>query len=298
MLNWDDLQLFLAVARHGTLSAAARALGVAQPTVGRRLAAFEARLGAQLFERSGSGLTLSAIGLAVLKHAEPMQEHALFAESLASGHSLGVEGEVRVTASEWLIQSSLGPALAPLLANHPGLCVELIADARHFSLVKREADIALRPSQFTHQDIVQRELATVEFALYASEGYLLRHGTPDFARGCAGHVLVQMNEGHAQVADSQWLAALARHARVAVRTNGREAMVTLACASIGITCLPRILGDAVPSLRRLATPTPSPPRKLWLGVHRAARATPRVRVMLDFLRETLRQLQPALQPSA
>jgi DNA-binding transcriptional LysR family regulator len=297
MIDWSDLQFCLAVARHGTLSAAAKALDVTQPTVGRRVAAFEQRLGAKLFVRSVRGWTLTEVGESVLQHAEHMQAHAHSAENLASGRDAGVVGRVRITASEWMICSVLGPALAPYLARHPALCLELIADVRHLSLVKREADIALRPSRFTHKEIVQREVAVIAFGLYASETYLARHGLPDFARGCPGHTFVNATDDMNNLADYEWLPPLAANAHVAVRTNGREPMARLAAAGVGITCLPRYLGDAQPSLRRLQTPTPGPERQLWVGVHRSARQTPRIRVALSFITEGLGRLRDNLRPA-
>jgi DNA-binding transcriptional LysR family regulator len=98
------------------------------------------------------------------------------------------------------------------------------------------------------------------------------------------------------LADYAWLPPMASKAQVAVRTNGREPMARLACAGIGITCLPRYMGDGLPSLRRLETPTKSPERQLWLGVHRAARTTPRIRVALAFITETLDRLRDQLRP--
>lgn len=292
MLDWDDLRFFLAVTRHGTLSAAARALKVTQPTVGRRLAAFEAELGAQLFVRSAGGWSLSEAGRAILKHAEHMQEHALLAESLAAGRDAGLDGRVCITASEWMIRSVLGPALGAFVARHPALQIDLVADSRHLSLAKREADIAVRPSKFPHREVFQRELAPLEFGLYASEAYLALHGMPDFKRGCAGHVLISMTDDMGSIVDRDWLPPMAAQARVAVRTNGREPMATMAAAGIGMACLPRILGDATAGLRRLVTPEPAPPRKLWIGVHRAARSTPRVRATLTFLSQSFARLMP------
>lgn len=296
MIDWNDLQFCLAVARHGTLSAAARALKVTQPTVGRRIAAFEKQLGAQLFVRAPAGWALSSVGRDVLAHAAHMQEHALRAEHLATGHDRGVDGNVRVTASEWVIRSVLGPALAPFIARHPALCIELIAEARHLSLVKREADIALRPSKFTQQEIVQRAIATIEFGLYASDAYLASHGSPDFARGCEGHVLIGMTDDITNLADHGWLPPMAAKARFAVRTNGREPMATLAAAGVGITCLPRCLGDSTPGLRLLNTPSPRPRRQLWLGLHRGARKTPRIQHTASFISEAFANLGPMLCP--
>jgi DNA-binding transcriptional LysR family regulator len=298
MLDWDDLQFFLAVARHGTLSAAARTLAVTQPTVGRRIAAFEARLGAQLFVRASAGWTLSAVGRSVLAHAERMQEQALLAESVARGRDAGVSGAVVITASEWVIRSVLGPALGPLLSQHPKLSLDLVAEAKHLSLVKREADIALRPSRFSHQDVLARAVAVIEFGLYASDAYLARHGRPDFGGGAPGHRFIAMTAGAGNVVERDWLPPMAASGRVTVRSNGREPMATMAAAGIGIACLPRFLGAATPGLRSLATPTPAPRRQLWLGIHRAARATPRIRVTVDFLAHSFARTLGSLQPMA
>jgi DNA-binding transcriptional LysR family regulator len=296
MIDWSDLQFCLAVARHGTLSAAAKALSVTQPTVGRRIAAFEQRLGAKLFVRSPRGWTPSDVGQAVLRHAEHMQAHALSAENLATGRDAGVVGKVRITASEWLICSVLGPALAPYLPRHPGLCLELIADTRHLSLVKREADIALRPSRFTHKEIVQREVGVLTFGLYASESYLRQYGQPDFAAGSPGHVFITATDDMNNLADYEWLPPMAANAHVAIRTNGREPMASMAEAGLGIACLPRCMGDGLPSLRKLETPLPSPTRQLWMGVHQAARTTPRIRVALGFIRESLGSIRELQRP--
>ena len=296
MLDWDDLRYFLAVAREGSLSAAARALAVAQPTVGRRISAFEHSLGARLFVATPAGQKLSATGRRLLPHAEQMERDALAAERILSGRDTGVSGPVCITASEWLIQSVLGPLLAPLAARHPELQLELLAEAKHLSLVRREADIALRPSRFEQQEVVQREVAIIAFALYASDAYLAKHGTPDFERQCEGHLLIGMSEALGKVPDVEWLPRVAARARVVVRTNGREPMAKMAAASIGITCLPRFLGDATPGLRRLPAPGPAPERQLWLGVHRDARAVPRVKASAAFLTESLARLRPALHP--
>ncbi|WP_437690481.1 LysR family transcriptional regulator [Sorangium sp. So ce176] len=296
MLDWDDLRYFLAVARHGNLSAAARALKVTQPTVGRRLEAFERRLGAKLFLRSPSGFALSAAGESVLGHAERMEQGALAAELAAGGRDAGLRGQLRVTASEWLAVRVLGPLLVPFLARHPAISVDLIADARWLSLPRREADIALRPAAFEHHEVFQREVARIGFGLYASETYLAERGPPDFDRQCEGHALVTMSDEPPAVADLPWLGAVAGKARVAARTNGREAQATMGAAGVGLACLPRYLGDATPGLRLLSPPSPPPERALWLGVHRDARAVPRVKALVAFVVDALAPLRRALRP--
>ncbi len=296
MLVWDDLRYFLAVARAGSLSAAARELGVAQPTVGRRITAFEQRLGARLFLAKPTGQTLSATGRRMLAHAEQMEHAALAAERVALGRDSGLTGRVVLTASEWLICSVLGPLFAPFMSAHPALEIELLAEPRHLDLLRREADIAVRPSEFPQQDIVQRKLGRVGFGLYASDAYLARRGAPDFGQQCEGHTLIAMSEALGKIPDVEWLPPLVARARVVMRSNGREPMATLAAAGIGMTCLPRFIGDATHGLRLLPTPAPAPERQLWLGVHRDARAVPRIKACVAFLVENVQRLQAALNP--
>jgi DNA-binding transcriptional LysR family regulator len=298
MLDWDDLRFFLAVARAGSLSAAARELAVTQPTVGRRVAGLEKQLGAKLFVANARGQALSKTGVGMLQHAEQMEAAATAAERLAYGRDAGLRGSVSLTASEWLLNSVVGPTLAAFSLRHPALELELLADTRHLSLGKREADIALRPSRFEEEDVVQRQVGAMSFGLYASDTYLAVHGAPDFSNGCAGQRLVAMSETLRKIPDLEWLPPIAARAHVAVRCNGREPMVTLAIAGVGMACLPRFLGDRAPGLRLLPTPTPAPLRTLWLCVHRDTLRLPRIKATLSFLKETLSHLGPALCPAA
>jgi DNA-binding transcriptional LysR family regulator len=293
--DWDDLRYFLAVAREGSLSKAARLLGVAQPTAGRRLKAIEKRLGARLFLATSSGQELSTTGRRILALAERIELDVLGVERLASGRDAGLRGRVTLTASEWMHEFAVAPLLAPLAARHPELEVELRADVRHLSLVRREADLALRPSRFEHADVVERQVASVGFALYASHAYLAERGLPDFTRGADGQRLVAMSEELTKIPDLEWLPALAGRASVVARANGRAPMLRMAEAGVGLAFLPCFLGDASPALRRLRAPVPGPERPLFLGVHRDARAIPRIRAVTTFLVDTLRRLTPALR---
>jgi DNA-binding transcriptional LysR family regulator len=298
MLDWDDLRFFLAVARHRTMSEAARMLRVAQPTVGRRIAAFERKLGASLFVRSGTGWALSSGGRGILSHAEEMEAQALAAENRASGRDVGLDGEVRITASEWMIATVLGPCLAPFVARHPALSIDLVAEARKLNLLRRDADIAVRPSKFQQLEIVQRAVGVIQFGLYASDDYLARMGTPDFTTQGQGHALVTASAGMGTtIVDVAWLPPLLGRARIAARTNGRLGMAALAAAGIGIACLPRSLGDATLGLRRLPAPEPGPRRQLWMGVHRSARTIRRVKAVTDFLIQGFARVAATLDPS-
>jgi DNA-binding transcriptional LysR family regulator len=292
--DWDDLRFFLAIARAGSLSAAARALDVAQPTAGRRLVAFERAIGAKLFVAVPGGQRLTATGRRILTHAERMEAEAFAVEHAATGRDAGPTGRVRITASEWLIERVVAPVIGPLLARHPGLEAELAAEARHVNLLRREADITLRPSRSQHRDVVERGIATIAFALYASDAYLAAHGAPRFDDACEGARLIAMPRGFDRIPDVEWLPIFARRARVVARANGRLAMATLAASGVGMAVLPVFVGDATPGLRRLATPAAGPRRKLFLAAHGDARQVPRVRVTLDHLAAAIQHLGAAL----
>ncbi len=296
-MNWDDLRCFLAVARAGTLSGAAEGLGLTQPSVGRRIAAFEAALGARLFERTSAGHVLTATGRRLVPFAERMETDALAAERTVSGRDVGLRGPVRITASEWLVGRVLAPLVAPVLARNPQLEIELLAEARHLSLVRGEAEIAIRPSRFEHQEVIQIEVGSLEFGLFASEAYLAAHGMPDFGRLCDGHALIAMSESLTRIPDLEFLPGVAGRARVVARANGRLPMATLAAAGVGIACLPLAIGADTPSLRLLPTPVPGPRRTLWLAIHRGSRSIPRVRHTTAYLRDELRKRLRGVAPA-
>lgn len=298
MLDWDDLRFFLAVARHGNLTSAAKALGVSQSTVGRRIDQFEANLGAKLFQRTPSGFSPSVSGREVLAHVEGMEDAAFAIEHRVFGRDAGLQGRLCVTASEWLAIRILGPMISDFGEVHPEIALELIADTRWLSLPRREADVAFRPSPYTHQEVFQRELSSIAFGLYASRGYLAKHGKPDFGNQCSGHRLLLMNDGPPEVADRSWLESLAPKARVAAQANGREMLATMAATGAGLVCLPRYIGDANKDLWLIMSPTQPPERKLWLGLHRHSKVIPRVRAFVDFAVEAFATLRSELCPLA
>jgi DNA-binding transcriptional LysR family regulator len=294
-MNWDDLRFFLAVARRRTQAAAARELKVAQPTIGRRIAALEEELGAQLFTKRSDGYVLSRAGSEVLANAERIEQEALAVEHRVSGRDVGLRGIVRVTASEWMVTGVLCTAIAPFVARNPEVTIELVAEQRHVNLARREADIALRPRRFEHDAILQRSAGKIAFGLYASRAYVAKRGLPTGGDG-RGHALVAMAADVGDVA-RDWLDDTLPGAQVVARTNGRDAMLALAVAGVALACLPRIVGDAAPALKHIALPS-APTPTLWLGMHRDARAAPRVRALAAHLAKRLQDLAPRLAPDA
>ena len=282
MQSWDDLRTFLLIARHRTLSAAARAGGVHQPTMGRRLAALEARAGSQLLQKTPHGYTLTAAGEAILGNAERIEAEVLAIERQVSGRDVRLEGLVRVTAVASIATRILAPALAPLRLRHPGITTELLAENRNLSLSRREADVAVRMARLTQQDLVVRRIGTVAHGMYASAAYLDRRGPPDFAAGGEGHELILTQEEPQDLPEMAWLLGCLPRAIPVLRSNSRSVQLAAAAAGIGIACLPRYLADAE-GLRRLSPPTAAPARELWLAVHSDIRHMPRIRAVTEAL---------------
>lgn len=295
MLDWDDLHSFLAIARHGSLSAAARVLGVTQTTMGRRLDALHARAGARLLDRTPVGFVLTAAGERVLGNVERMEAEALAVERAVTGEDARIEGEVRITTVDTFGARVLTPILAELQALQPALSIELITDTRALSLSRREADIALRLAEFEQAETVVRRVGDMAFGLYAAQAYLDQRGTPDLAERAAGHAVVTLQADLALVPEARWLTQITGAAAVVLRSNSRDAHLQAALAGMGLACLPRYLGDGEATLARLDAPQP-PVRGIWLGVHRDLRHTPRIRLVLDALTIGLKRAALRLAP--
>ena len=295
MLPWDDLQSFLAIARHGTLSAAARALGVRQTTMGRRLLGLEARAGARLLTKTPGGYVLTPAGEAILGHVERIEAETLAVERRISGRDIRLEGVVRVTTIEILAVEVLTPALARLQRDHPGIALEISAEARSVSLTRREADIALRLVRLTQNDLAVRKVGDLSFGIYASAGYLERHGPPDFLRGAPGHAAILNPQEAMGLPEMVWFTGLTHQARPAIRHNNRYGQRAAAEAGMGLAVLSRFMGDPT-ALVRLEPPATPPVREIFLAVHNDIRHMPRIRAVTDVIAASVRAEAARLAP--
>ncbi|MFC7478019.1 LysR family transcriptional regulator [Dankookia sp. GCM10030260] len=297
MLDWDDLRFFLAIARTGSLSAAARELRVTQSTVGRRLASLESGLGTRLLHRTPDGYVPTLAGEAILGQVERVETEVLAVERTTGGHDALLEGVVRVTAVETLASHVLIPAFCALQRGTPEIGIELLADVRHLSLAMREADIALRLTRFEQHDLVTRRIGTMAHGLYASPAYLNRYGAPDFAAGCPGHRLVTGLDGAEVTQAARWMTEAAPRAAVALQTDSPEAQLQAALCGEGMACLSRLRGDAFgAALLRLRSPWPQAVVEIWLAVHKDNRRTPRIRLVLDAVTAAVRDRASDLDP--
>ncbi len=275
-LDWDDLRVFLELARSGSLSAAARALRIGHATVGRRVAALEAALGRSLVTRRAGGYALTPEGEAVRALAEAMDERAM-AILRRSGREAGLAGRLRLTATPALAERFLVPRLGPLRVRHPGLELEVVTDNRTLSLDRREADLAVRLARPRTGDLVARRLATVAFGLFA------RPGAPD--------ALIAYDEAMADLPEAVWLARHGAGRRVAFRSNSAQAQLAAAKAGFGVALLPCWLAAEEPDLSPVRAlgpaiapfPEAPPPREAWLVLHRDLKDAPRVRAVAEHI---------------
>ncbi|PTQ13023.1 LysR family transcriptional regulator [Sphingomonas oleivorans] len=275
-MEWGDIRIFLAVVRSGTLGAAARALKLSHPTIGRRLRALEADTGQTLFQRTSEGFVLTDEGKAILALAEQMEESALAMERRLAGEGEQLDGMLRISSADWFGAYVLPPILAEFTRSHPNVSVELVTGARLFNLSRREADLVFRIVPFDEPDIVQRRLMTLDYALYAGQS------VPDPVAGDGtGSAIITMDTALSGFPDVAWLQRLLPNARTALRSNNRSVQARMCALGIGLAVLPCAIGDNVAGLRRVDLGEPPPRRDMWLGYHRDLRRLRRLRAMLD-----------------
>ena len=276
-MNWSDVEVFLAVARSGTLGAAARRLGQSQPTMGRRIKALEETLGQTLFQRTAEGFVLTDEGSAVLASAERMEEEALAFERGVQGSGGRLEGGLRVSSSDWFGLHMLTPVCVEMSLRHPKVTIELLTDARLLSLARREADLVARIVPFDEPDVVQRKLMHMPYALYASRS------RPD-TRETDGEVpLIAMDTAFGEMPDVAWLRNSFPNGRIVFRSNSRHVQASACASNVGLAVLPCPLGDLHPGLRPVTCSDAPPGRDVWLGFHRDLRRLPRLRALIDLM---------------
>lgn len=296
MLDWDDLRYFLAIERHGNLSAAARELGVAQSTAGRRLASLETSLGTRLLDRTPDGYVLTVAGHDVRERARRLEHEAQTLQRTIGGQDRRDVGLVRITCSEAIAGHILAPSLAVLHRQHPGILIELIPHPREVSLAMREADLSVRITQPTQHDLVIRRIGNLAFGLYASPSYMAEHGELNAADGCANHHMIRQRNDLENGPQFGWLADLTSHAKVVFQTSSHEAAVMAATQGSGLACLARFRADREATLVRLTPPTEPPTAGIWLTVHKDSRQTSRIRTVMTHIAETISTLRAELMP--
>lgn len=286
--DWNRARAFLVTAEEGSLSAAARALGMTQPTLGRQVSALEEELGVVLFERLGRGLALTPSGLELAEHVRAMGEAASRVSLTASGQAQSVEGTVSITASEVASAYILPPILTRLRQAEPGITVEIVATNSIRDLRRREADIALRSVEPADPDLIARRLRDGTAALYAATRYLDRVGpfeTPqDLNR--AEFIGFDENDILLEGLNAHGMGLSARNFPLITASHLVHWELVRAGAGIGVMITE--LGDATTGIRRAAPWLEPFVYPVWLVAHREVKTSRRVRLVFDWLVEALR----------
>lgn len=282
-MNWDLVRAFVSVAQKGSLSAAARELGLSQPTLSRQIQALEKDTQLQLFQRSTQGLLLTEAGQRLLAAAEDMSAAADLFQRQVSGLSEYLQGTVRVSANEIVGLYLLPPALAAFREQNPGIQVELLISNSASSLNRREADIALRMFRPHQTTLKARRLPDLKLGFYAHRRYLEQRGIPQDLTELQAHSLIGFDQDMQFVEAAEILGYALRAEDFDLRCDQMPAQIQLARAGAGILVTHVELARHWPELQPLLTEVPLPALEFWIVSHVDTQYSARIRTLSQFL---------------
>ncbi|MCW0982977.1 LysR family transcriptional regulator [Agrobacterium deltaense] len=283
-MNWDDVRLFLSVARSGQFLSAARKLGVNHATLSRRISALEAAIGTQLFLRSTNGCELTEEGQRLLAGAERMETEMLNAQANLGRVDTAVAGTVRIGAPDGLGVSFLAPRLGRLTARYPELKIQLVPVPRSFSLSQREADIAITIERPEQGRLMFSKLTDYSLGLYASEAYLAEYGTPADVEALKRHRRIGYVEDLIFSPSLNYTGEIMRDWDAAFEISSATGQTEAVRSGAGIGILHNYIAGQYPELLRIM-PHLGISRSYWTAYHESARQLVRVRTVVDFLQE-------------
>ncbi|MDH3389202.1 MAG: LysR family transcriptional regulator [Gammaproteobacteria bacterium] len=282
-MNWDDLRIFLAVARTGSISGAARSLRVQHSTISRRMRKMEAKLGARLVERKKTGYELTAAGENVRQAAIRIETEVLGVDGAVLGKDSSLVGPLRVSAINNMASSVLMPIFSSFSRANPRVDLHILVSNTDMSLAQREADVAIRLTNSPTDTLIGKRMVTVASTIYGSREYVAR-----LRRG-------QQEPRWLGVECCEFHKSWTRHACVAPTHNfhSDDTLVTLAALreGLGVSFLPCFMGDADPELERYREPDPSHNLGLWILLHPDLRRTGRVLAFRDHVSESINDLK-------
>ena len=284
-LDWDDLRFFLAVSERGSVSAAAKLLNVNHSTVLRRLASLEKRLGARLFERLPDGYGMTAQGEELRNQLRGVGEQIETAQTRLRGRDLGLDGAIRITTTDTLMHGLLMPYLAEFHALHAAIQLEIVVNNTFLSLTRREADVAVRPSNTIPENLIGRRAGCLRSAIYASKSYLRRKQNK---KAWAAHDWIAPDEALAHLAQAKWMRENIPEARIVTRVDSLLGTVAAVRNGMGLGLLLCFLADGEKDLVRLADPFDELDTNLWILSHSALKGVVRIKALTDFLHNKLR----------
>ena len=282
-IGWELYRSYLSVLQEGSLSAAARALGVAQPTLGRHIAALEKSLGLTLFTRSHLGLMPTEAALALKSYAEDMSTTAEAIRRAAESQGSGVKGTVRITASEVIGVEVLPAIVAQLHGEHPTLRIELVLTNRVQDLLRREADIAVRMTPPQQDQLIARRVGLVELGFYAHQKYLDERGVPRSLEDLAKHSLIGFDQETPFLRAARKELPLWQRDAFTFRTDSDLGQLALIRSGAGIGICQGVLAKRDAQLVRVLPRKFSFNLETWLTMHEDLRHSPRCKVTFDAL---------------
>jgi DNA-binding transcriptional LysR family regulator len=285
--DWNRARAFLVTAEEGSLSAAARALGMTQPTLGRQVEALEQELDVLLFDRVGKRLVLTEPGLDLLEHVRAMGDAASRVSMAASGQSQALEGTVTISVGEMLAAYVLPPILSTLRAAEPGIDVEIVATNAPSDLQRREADIAIRNFRPTHPDLVARKVRDMAGHLYAATSYLDRLGRPITLATLSDADFVGFNRSTAMIDRLRPLGLTLSQKNFVLISESQLVQWALIKQGLGVGVMAEVIGDAEPLVERALPELEAVMFPVWLASHRELHTSRRVRMVFDLLANEL-----------
>jgi len=292
VLDWNDLRYVLVIARAQSVAEAASHLSVHQSTVFRRLNELEKELGVRLFDRLPTGYAATAAGEDICQFAERMEEAIAALDRRISGQDLRPSGVLRVTTTDTLLYKLLSPCLAVFCTTYPEIELEVLVSNHFFNLTKRDADVAIRPSNNPPETLVGRRVSSIATAIYGSSGYLA--ACADLS-DLSKHSWIGLDESLSHLASARWLKQSFPKICMQYRSNTLIGMLEAAKQNLGLAALPCYIVEPDLDLHPVRLPLPELATELWLLTHEDLRNVVRVRVFIDFVASWLKPYTDLLE---
>jgi DNA-binding transcriptional LysR family regulator len=295
MFEWSDLRYLIAISRHGSTIAAARALGVNQSTVHRRLAELERRVGLALVKRDPTGYRLSELGEGLMAQVFDVEAAVLALECRVRALKDDLKGVIRLTCPEPTVARIAATGLLDsFYERYPGLTVEFVTSDRYLDIISGEADVAFRSGEPADDRLVGRKICDSTWAIYASRDYVAEHGRPATIADLARHALIGFDGIMQNHRVAKWLPRAIPGGRIVSRSNSMLGTVSAVKAGIGVAPLPTTLGDAEATLVQVLPPVAELARSWYLLTNPDLRKTPRIAAFVDHMLGNIPALKVAL----
>ncbi|RFC64685.1 MULTISPECIES: LysR family transcriptional regulator [Mesorhizobium] len=295
MFDWNDLRHLIAVSRHGSTLAAAKALGVNQSTVHRRLTELESRIGLTLVKRQTTGYRLSELGEALIDNVFAVEAAIGVLERQVQALKHDLRGVIRLTCPEPTVSRIAATGLLDrFYERYPGLSVEFVTSDRYLDIAKGEADVAFRSGEPNDDSLIGRKICDSVWAIYASKSYIQQHGRPASIADLVDHAMIGFDGIMQNHRAAKWLPVAVPNARVVNRSNSMLGTLSAVKAGIGVAPLPTTLGDAEETLVQVLPPVEELTRGWYLLTHSDLRKTPRIAAFVDHVLGDIPALRTAL----